>query len=101
MEDAEYTDEESFLAGETECPSVPCTVCVSNDFADKAPEFCEFLSNYETSAALTSEALSYIQDNDATMEEAAIWFLTEHDELLDEWLPSDKAELVRDALSEY
>jgi glycine betaine/proline transport system permease protein/glycine betaine/proline transport system substrate-binding protein len=57
------------------------------------------LSNYETSSALTAEALSYIQENDADYATAAAWFLTEHDELLDQWLPSDKAELVREALA--
>ena len=76
------------------------TICVSNDFYEKAPEFVEFLSNYRTSSALTAEALAYIEDHDASMEDAAIWFLTEHDELINQWLPEDKAELVRNKLSQ-
>ena len=60
LEDAPY-DPEVYQAGECACPAVPLTVCVSKDFLEAAPEYCEFLSNYETSSALTSEALLYIQ----------------------------------------
>jgi glycine betaine/proline transport system permease protein/glycine betaine/proline transport system substrate-binding protein len=98
LDDAPY-DPELYASGACACPSVAVTIAVSNDFYAEAPEFSEFLSNYNTTSALTAEALTYILDNDATYEEAAMWFLTEHDELLDEWLPVDKAELVRDALA--
>lgn len=100
LEDAPYVDDELYKAGQTECPSMNITICASNEFYEKAPEYCEFLSKYHTSSALTAEGLAYIQDNDASMEEAAKWFLKEHDELLTEWLPEDKAELVRDRLSQ-
>ena len=71
------------------------TICVSNDFYEKAPEFCEFLGRYRTSSALTAEALGYIEENNASMSDAAKWFLKQHDELLTQWLSEDKAELVR------
>jgi len=97
LEDAPY-NEAVYSLGQCECPSVPLTVCVNPEFYEQQPEFCEFLSKYETSSALTSEALLYIQENDADMETAAKWFLTQHPELIDQWLSSDKAELVRNAL---
>ena len=99
LEDAEYVDEESFRAGMTEVPAVRLTVCVYKDFYEAAPEYCEFLANYQTSSALTAEALAYLQETDAEMEDAAIWFLTQHDELIDQWLPADKAEMLRNALA--
>ena len=34
------------------------------------------------------------------MDEAAKWFLTQHDELLKLWLPTDKADMVREALKD-
>jgi glycine betaine/proline transport system permease protein/glycine betaine/proline transport system substrate-binding protein len=98
LEDAPY-DEQLYPLGQTECPSMNITICVSNDFYEKAPEYCEFLSKYRTSSALTADALSYIQDTDASMTEAAEWFLKEHDELITNWLPEDKAELVRSKLN--
>jgi glycine betaine/proline transport system substrate-binding protein len=99
LDDAPY-DPELYPLGQTECPSMNITICVSNEFYEKAPEFAEFLSKYHTSSALTAEALAYIEDNDASMEEAAKWFLTEHDELINQWMPEDKAKLVRNKLSQ-
>lgn len=99
LEDAPY-DKEKYPLGQTECPSMDITICSSNDLYEAAPEYCEFLSKYRTSSALTAEALSYIQDNNASLEETAVWFLKEHVELVSQWLPDDKAELVRAKLSE-
>ena len=99
LDDAPY-DPELYEAGECAFPANRVTVCVNSDFVEQEPEYCEFLSNYVTSSALTSEALSYLNTNDATYEETAKWFLTEHDDLLGQWLPDDKAEMVREALAE-
>ena len=98
LEDAPY-DEDLYYEGGCEYPAMRVTVCVNTEFMEENPEYCEFLSNYETSSALTSEALSYIKENDVSYEDAAKWFLTEHDEFIDAWLPSDKAEIVRSALN--
>ncbi len=97
LQDEPY-DPDLYYAGLCEYPSMRGTVCVNSDFYDAAPEYCAFLSNYVTSSALTAEALSYIQDNNASYEDAAAWFLRQHDELITQWLPEDKAELVRAAL---
>ncbi len=97
LEDAPY-DADLYDAGQCAFPSMRVTVCVHSDFKESNPDFCEFLAKYETSSILTSEALSYIQVNDASYEDAAKWFLSEHSELIDQWLPADKADLVRSAL---
>lgn len=98
LEDAPY-DPETYMDGKTACPSIPLTVCVNVDFYAANPEFCQFLSKYETSSALTAKALLYIQENKADFETTAKWFLKENSDLLDQWLPSEKAELVRQALN--
>ncbi len=98
LDDAPY-DEELYADGLTACPSVDVTVCASVDFYESNPDFCEFLSNYETSSALTSSALGYMQDTGASYADTAKWFLKENDGLLSQWLPADKAELVRGALN--
>lgn len=99
LDDAPYVDDTTYKLGETACPSVPLTVVVHKDFYAAAPEYCKFLSNYHTSSALTAEALLYLQENGASMEDTAKWFLKQHDELITQWLPADKAELVRAALA--
>lgn len=97
LEDAPY-EKEKYLEGECACPSIRLTVAVNPDFHKDNPELCEFLSKYQTSSALTAEALSYINDHDASYPDAARWFIGEHPELLKEWLPEDKAQTVLDAV---
>jgi len=71
---------------------------VSNQFAQDAPEFTEFLKKYETSSALTSEALAHMQDTGDNYADTAKWFLTEHSDLIDKWLDAEQAAAVRGAL---
>lgn len=98
LQDYPYTDTASYKEGKTACPSVNVTIVVSNQFYDENADFCAFLKNYETSSALVSEALAYMQDTKANYKEAAQWFLTEHPELIDQWLPEEKATLVKSSL---
>lgn len=98
LEDLPYTTEEEYKAGKTACPSVDVTIAVSNSFYEKDPEFCEFLSRYQTSSALTSEALAHMQDTGDDYNATARWFLTEHDQLISQWLPKEQADNVRAAL---
>lgn len=100
LEDAPY-EEDLYLIGQCACPAIRLTVCVNPEFNEANPEFCEFLSKYATSSVMTSEALAYINENDASYRDTAVWFLSEHDELIDNWLSSSKAELVREAIAEY
>lgn len=98
LEDAPY-DAERYLLGETACPSVRVTVQASNALVAAQPDFAAFLERYHTSSALTSVALSYIQETGASYDEAAAWFLRRNDPLLDEWLTPAQAADVRAALS--
>lgn len=98
LEDAPYVDQASFEAGETEAPSLPVTVGARPGFDEDYPEFTEFLRNYETSSALTSEGLAYMQDTGASYEEAAKWFISEKSDLISAMLPSEKWQLVEAAL---
>ena len=98
LEDAPYNPD-TYLAGETACPSVKVVIGASNAFAKDNAEFCAFLEKYRTSSALTSEALAYMQDTGASTEEAAKWFLQQHDDLLTSWLTPDQAELVRKSIA--
>lgn len=98
LEDTPYVDDAGFQSGQTECPSVNVTIGVSNAFAQAAPEYCKFLERYETSSALTSEALAHMQDTGDDYNQTAKWFLTEHSELIDQWLPGTQGEAVKGAL---
>lgn len=82
----------------TEFPPNDVVVAVQKDLPEQAPEVVDFLSNYETSAALTEEALKYMEDNDATTEEAAIWWMNKHEDIWTSWVPEDVAKKVKDSM---
>jgi ABC-type proline/glycine betaine transport system substrate-binding protein len=98
LEDEEYSLEKWEDGYQCEFPATEVTVSVHKDVLDNAPEVVEFLKNYETSSLLTSEALSYMMDNDTDAREAAIYFLKEHESIWVEWLPEEAAGKVKAAL---
>ncbi|PAV27664.1 ABC transporter substrate-binding protein [Virgibacillus profundi] len=99
LEEPPY-DEEVFNENYgTKFPENPAYIAAHADFPEKAPDVAEFLSNYQTSTAITGEALLYMQENEANAEEAAIWFLENYEEVWTQWLPEDIAEKVKAALS--
>lgn len=97
LDDAPYNSAD-FAEGKTAFAPVRVTITARPGFDTDFPEFAEFLSKYRTSSALTSEALTHMQDTGANYRDTAIWFLKTHDYLLDEWLDADKAAAVREAL---
>jgi len=92
-------DEEKWNNGYAcEFPANKVTVAVNQELPERAPEVVDFLKNYKTSSAITSEALAYMIDSDADAREAAKWFLSEKEDLWTKWVPADVAEKVKAAL---
>ena len=91
--DEELWNEEAGYA--CEWPPVDVTIAVNKDMYEKAPEVVEFLSNYKTSKDLNNDVLAYMQDNEASAEEAARWFLKEHEDLWTSWVSEDIVEKVK------
>lgn len=81
-----------------EFPPNDVFVTVHKDLKTQAPEVVEFLSNYETSSALTEEALEYMGENESTPDETAKWFMEKNEDLWTSWVPEDIAEKVKAAL---
>lgn len=79
-------------------PQVKVTVVAIPEFVQDFPDIADFLSHYQTSSALTSQALAYMQENEAEADQAAIWFLQEHPEIWKEWVPADVAQKIEAAL---
>lgn len=101
LEDEPY-DPELFEAGQCEFPKQALKIVSSKYFAEKAPDLAEFFKKYKTGSELISEALAYLIENQGlSYEQVAVWLLTQHDELLDEWLPAENASNVRAALKSY
>ena len=84
--------------GRGNLPPQDVTVIITDGFRDRFPDVTEFLSNYETSSTITSEALAYMQENDAEPRDAAVYFLNEYQDLWTEWVPEDVASDVLAAI---
>ncbi|GEN45795.1 ABC transporter substrate-binding protein [Alkalibacillus haloalkaliphilus] len=98
LEDEPFDEEVWQETRGTEFPPNDVTVAVHEDFPEQAPEVNEFLENYETSTALTEEALVYILEEDASPEEAAVYWMELHEDLWTDWVPEDVAESVKEEL---
>ncbi len=77
---------------------VPVHIVVNTGLIDKAPDAVSFLTKYETTAAMINAALAYMDEQGASYEETAIWFLQEYESTWTQWVPEDIASKVKAAL---
>ena len=80
-------------------PAVHVNIVVNAGLEDKAPEAVDFLEQYIFTTEIVNEALAYMSENEASVEDAAVWFLTEHEEVWTPWVSNDIAGKVKAALS--
>ncbi len=98
LEDEPY-DPETYFDGLCAYPAQELKIVSSKQFAKKAPDLLGFFQNYQTGSVQIAEALAYLDENQCTVEETAVWFLKENDALLSQWLPEENAAAVRSYLS--
>lgn len=79
-------------------PPTHVNIIVNSSLIDSAPDIVAFLKKYGTTCEQNNKVLAYMQDNKASTEDAALWFLKEYDSLWAEWVPSDVASKVKAAL---
>jgi glycine betaine/proline transport system substrate-binding protein len=79
-------------------PAVHVNVCVNTEWSEKHPELVEFLTKYGTTTAQNNKCLAYMQETEASTEQAAIYFLKEYESVWTQWVPADVAEKVKAAL---
>ena len=73
-------------------------VAVNAAFAEANPDAVEFLDNFNTTSAMQNKVLAYMQENEASTEEAAMFFLTGYEDVWMSWVSSDVADAVKAAL---
>lgn len=82
----------------TTFPPNDVVIAVHKDLPDQAPEVVDFLENYETSNDLTEEALNYMEAEDVDAEDAANWWMNEHEDVWTSWLDDETVEKVKEAI---
>ena len=79
-------------------PSNNVNVAVNAEFAERNPEVVEFLRNYRTQTAQHNVVLAYLDEQNATHEEAAMHYLRVYEDSWTQWVSSDVAAAVKAAL---
>ncbi len=81
-----------------EYPAVKCDILVHKTLPKDAPDVVEFLKKYETTLDINNKFLAYMQDNKATTDAAAVWFLKNYESLWTGWVSADVAAKVKASL---
>lgn len=82
-------------------PAARVHIGINNEFAKENPEIMTFLANYETSLKQNNAALAYMQQEEASVKEAAHWFLKEYEDVWTKWIPDSKTRnKVQEALKQ-
>ena len=71
---------------------------VTDEFADKAGVAMEYISQRQWGNDTVNTLLSWMEDNQATGEEGARYFLENNEDVWTAWVPADVAEKVKAAL---
>lgn len=99
LTDEEPYNADTYVEGIGDFAANEITITVRPGFSEEYPILAALLSKYQTSSALTSQALAYMQDTGADYEETAKWFIEENSDLVKSWLPEEDAQKVFDSLS--
>lgn len=76
-------------AGRSSYPVTPVKTVVTREFAETQPELAELMGNVSFTNAKMSEILAWQEDNNASAEEAAVWFLRTSPDIWGSWLNAD------------
>ncbi len=79
-------------------PTSQIMIVVNPELLTRAPEVVEFLRRWDFTASSQVAAEGWMSDNEATTEEAAVWFLQNQDVWV-AWVTEDAAGNVRKALA--
>lgn len=98
LEEPDYDEETWEKTKATKFPPNDVVVAVHKDLPEQAPDVVEFLKNYQTSSELTEAALKYMEEEGASAEEAAAWWMKEYEDVWTKWVSDEVAQKVKEAL---
>jgi len=76
--------------GVSDFPAAPVLTSVTTDFQEREPEIAELMSKISFDTDTMSALLAWMDENNASAEEAAVYFLTNNQDTWSDWL-SDEA----------
>lgn len=89
-----YDDKTHACNSDTECaepgisgyPRAAVKTAATKDFVERAPEVAELMSNLSFTNDKMNGILAWMEDNNASAEEAAVYFLSNNPDIWGEWL---------------
>ncbi len=101
LEEPAYNEEQWRENYATAYPATRVEVLINADLPATSPLLTSFLANYNTTIEQTNEALAYMQTENASAEEAALWFLNNYRDVWSEWVfAPEVTERVMEALAQ-
>lgn len=95
----EYDADAHTCNGDADCanptfsayPAAKVVTAASSAFVEREPEVAELMANVSFTNAQMGEVLAWRLDNNASYDEAAVYFLTNHKDTWADWLSEDAA----------
>ena len=93
-------NQESDNPGVSDFPAAPIYTAVTTNFQDENPAVFEFLQKMTFQTSNMSEVLAWMDENTASADEAAVYYLTTYQEQWSEWLSDDARENLASILGQ-
>ncbi len=93
LEEPPYDEEIWNTTGACAFPSCRVLKLANTAFIETNPDIGDFLRRYSTTLGLTNKILAYMDEHGASLEETALWFLREYQDLWNAWLEDSPEEL--------
>ncbi|MDE2967116.1 MAG: ABC transporter substrate-binding protein [Chloroflexota bacterium] len=100
LEEPEWTEECWNSHQGCAYPDSEVRIAVHHTLLEAAPDVVEFLRAWDFSAVVQVESEIWLADNNATPDDAAIWYLSNNPDVWGAYVPDDVAERVLAALAE-
>lgn len=86
--------------GRTSYPPAPVKTAVTTDFSEDHPELVEFLSQMTFPVDTMNDVLNWMDENSASGEEGAVYFLRSNPDIWSSWLSDDARENLQAVLQQ-
>ncbi|EPX86825.1 ABC transporter substrate-binding protein [Salipiger mucosus] len=86
--------------GKTGFPAAPVLTAVTTDFSEEYPDLTDFLSNMTFDVDTMNAIVAWMQDNSASGEEGAVYFLTNYQDEWSGWINDSATENLQGVLSQ-
>lgn len=86
--------------GVSEFPAATILTSITTDFKDRQPEVAEMLSHMTFKTSTMSELLAWMDSNNASAEEAAVYYLSNNSDEWSSWLNDSARERLAAAMGE-